>query len=110
MILWLDIRSKNTMNRSELFLIVLFYFGREPVDCGSLLRLQHLATGKFLHSHSFSSPLSSNQEVSAFGENGTQNTVFFIHPTRSKGTTISNTCSMFITYCMFSTYYRFIMY
>jgi len=42
----------------------------EPVDCGSLLRLQHLATGKFLHSHSFSSPLSSNQEVSAFGENG----------------------------------------
>lgn len=43
---------------------------REPVDCGSTIRLQHLTTKKYLHSHLFSSPLSGNQEVSAFGENG----------------------------------------
>nr|CAG4645136.1 EOG090X0E0P [Leptodora kindtii] len=43
----------------------------EPVDCGSIIRLQHSATRKFLHSHLFASPLSNNQEVSAFGENGT---------------------------------------
>ena len=40
---------------------------RSPVKCGSVVRLQHLQTKKFLHSHSFSSPLSHNQEVSAFG-------------------------------------------
>ncbi|XP_055339449.1 stromal cell-derived factor 2-like [Paramacrobiotus metropolitanus] len=40
----------------------------EPIRCGSVIRLQHMATGKFLHSHLFSSPLSNNQEVSAFGE------------------------------------------
>lgn len=38
-----------------------------PVKCGSLLRLQHLQTRKFLHSHRFKSPLSGNQEVSCFG-------------------------------------------
>jgi dolichyl-phosphate-mannose--protein O-mannosyl transferase len=42
----------------------------EPVECGATIRLLHLATGKNLHSHSFQSPLSNNQEVSAFGENG----------------------------------------
>ena len=41
----------------------------EPVECGTTIRLQHLSTGKYLHSHLFSSPLSNNQEVSAFGEN-----------------------------------------
>lgn len=40
----------------------------EPIKCGSLIRFQHMATGKYLHSHLFSSPLSNNQEVSAFGE------------------------------------------
>ena len=44
---------------------------REPVSCGSMLRLQHLQTRLFLHSHNFRSPLSNNQEVSCFGD-GTQ--------------------------------------
>jgi dolichyl-phosphate-mannose--protein O-mannosyl transferase len=34
------------------------------------MRLVHSATRKSLHSHLFQSPLSNNQEVSAFGENG----------------------------------------
>lgn len=36
--------------------------------CGSVIRLQHLQTRLFLHSHNFRSPLSSNQEVSCFGD------------------------------------------
>ncbi|XP_054277912.1 stromal cell-derived factor 2-like [Macrosteles quadrilineatus] len=42
----------------------------EPVKCGSVVRLTHLATNKNLHSHHFSSPLSGNQEVSAYGTDG----------------------------------------
>ncbi|XP_044145809.1 stromal cell-derived factor 2-like protein 1 [Bufo gargarizans] len=42
----------------------------EPVKCGQTIRLTHVNTGKNLHSHYFSSPLSNNQEVSAFGDNG----------------------------------------
>uniref|UniRef100_A0A4W5KRG9 Stromal cell-derived factor 2 n=1 Tax=Hucho hucho TaxID=62062 RepID=A0A4W5KRG9_9TELE len=41
-----------------------------PVKCGQTIRLTHLNTGRNLHSHYFASPLSSNQEVSAFGEEG----------------------------------------
>lgn len=41
-----------------------------PVHCGQTIRLTHLNTGRNLHSHYFASPLSSNQEVSAFGEEG----------------------------------------
>lgn len=41
-----------------------------PVKCGSTVRLTHVATKRNLHSHHFSSPLSRNQEVSAFGEDG----------------------------------------
>ncbi|KAG2459215.1 SDF2 factor, partial [Polypterus senegalus] len=41
-----------------------------PVKCGQAIRLTHVNTGRNLHSHHFSSPLSSNQEVSAFGEEG----------------------------------------
>jgi len=40
----------------------------EPVKCGNIIRLQHLATSKNLHSHHFASPLSGNQEVSAYGD------------------------------------------
>ena len=39
-----------------------------PVKCGFTVRLQHLSTHLFLHSHHFASPLSSNQEVSCFGD------------------------------------------
>ncbi|GFY44230.1 stromal cell-derived factor 2 [Trichonephila inaurata madagascariensis] len=42
----------------------------EPISCGAIIRLEHLPTKKNLHSHHFSSPLSNNQEVSAFGEDG----------------------------------------
>ncbi|CAG8445184.1 895_t:CDS:2 [Acaulospora morrowiae] len=38
----------------------------EAVKCGSLIRLKHIGTGKFLHSHLHVSPLSNQQEVSAF--------------------------------------------
>lgn len=37
------------------------------IACGATIRLRHLATKKYLHSHSnHMSPLSSNQEVSAY--------------------------------------------
>jgi len=42
----------------------------EPVECGKKVRLEHLQSGKNLHSHLFQSPLSGNQEISAFGEEG----------------------------------------
>jgi dolichyl-phosphate-mannose--protein O-mannosyl transferase len=42
----------------------------EPVACGASLRLEHMTTGKNLHSHLFSSPLTNNQEISAFGQAG----------------------------------------
>lgn len=42
----------------------------EPVACGAKIRLEHVNTKKYLHSHLFKSPLSGNQEISAFGENG----------------------------------------
>ncbi|CAL8266261.1 unnamed protein product [Merluccius merluccius] len=41
-----------------------------PVRCGQTIRLTHVNTRRNLHSHYFASPLSSNQEVSAFGEEG----------------------------------------
>ncbi|XP_057676047.1 stromal cell-derived factor 2 [Corythoichthys intestinalis] len=40
------------------------------IKCGQNIRLTHVNTGRNLHSHYFSSPLTSNQEVSAFGEEG----------------------------------------
>ncbi|CAM9236102.1 unnamed protein product, partial [Ectocarpus fasciculatus] len=40
------------------------------IKCGDKIRLQHVATGKNLHSHLFRAPLSGNQEVSGFGDNG----------------------------------------
>lgn len=39
-----------------------------PVLCGHTIRLQHLRTGRNLHSHKHKAPLSRDQEVSAFGE------------------------------------------
>ena len=40
---------------------------------GQLVRLQHLGTGRWLHSHNHRSPLSSQQEVSCYGGEGTSN-------------------------------------
>lgn len=45
-----------------------------PVKCGSNMRLEHIQTGKNLHSHLFRAPISGNQEVSGFGEAGTGDT------------------------------------
>ncbi len=42
----------------------------KPIKCGETVRLQHVETSKNLHSHLFRAPLSGNQEVSAFGDNG----------------------------------------
>jgi dolichyl-phosphate-mannose--protein O-mannosyl transferase len=41
-----------------------------PVKCGDVIRFEHSDTQKNLHSHLFRAPLSGNQEVSGFGENG----------------------------------------
>jgi len=38
----------------------------DPIKCGSTIRLKHLNTGRWLHSHYYRSPLSNQQEVSAF--------------------------------------------
>ncbi|XP_017779409.1 PREDICTED: stromal cell-derived factor 2 [Nicrophorus vespilloides] len=42
----------------------------QPIKCGSEIRLEHMATNKNLHSHHFASPLSGNQEISCYGDNG----------------------------------------
>ncbi|XP_066143956.1 stromal cell-derived factor 2 [Euwallacea fornicatus] len=39
----------------------------DPIACGTNIRLEHVETKKNLHSHLFSSPLSGNQEISAYG-------------------------------------------
>lgn len=38
----------------------------EPVPCGSVIRLKHVNTKKFLHSHMHQSPMSGGLEVSAY--------------------------------------------
>lgn len=47
-----------------------FLVPRQPVKCGQKIQLMHLSTGRNLHSHHYASPLSQNQEVSAFGDGG----------------------------------------
>ncbi|KAG5875686.1 hypothetical protein JTB14_023965 [Gonioctena quinquepunctata] len=42
----------------------------QPIKCGSVIRLEHVETKKNLHSHNFQSPLSANQEISCYGDNG----------------------------------------
>ncbi|XP_021739513.1 stromal cell-derived factor 2-like protein [Chenopodium quinoa] len=42
----------------------------DPIVSTTIIRLQHMTTRKWLHSHSFESPLSGNQEVSCFGNDG----------------------------------------
>jgi dolichyl-phosphate-mannose--protein O-mannosyl transferase len=44
------------------------------VKCGDIVRLEHVETGKNLHSHLFRAPLSGNQEVSGYGEKGVGDT------------------------------------
>ena len=47
-----------------------FYCCRTPIKCDSVVRLFHVTTRRNLHSHNYQSPLSNNQEVSAYGEDG----------------------------------------
>lgn len=54
------IKAKN--NIREYF----FIFVRKAIPCDSIIRLQHAGTNKFLHSHQHRSPLSNQQEISAF--------------------------------------------
>ena len=42
----------------------------EPIKCNSIIRLEHVKTGKNLHSHEFPSFITRQQEACAFGENG----------------------------------------
>ncbi|KAL4433712.1 hypothetical protein ABPG75_000153 [Micractinium tetrahymenae] len=44
------------------------------ISKGQEVRLQHVATRRWLHSHLFASPLSNNQEVSCFGDDATSDT------------------------------------
>lgn len=44
------------------------------VKCGDQIRLEHVITGKNLHSHLFRAALSGNQEVSGFGDGGNGDT------------------------------------
>ncbi len=46
----------------------------KPIAHGSTFRLQHLETRRWLHSHSHRSPLSGQQEVSAYGDEHNSNT------------------------------------
>jgi len=39
-----------------------------PIENGMEIRLQHTMTSRWLHSHRYASPLSNNQEISAFGD------------------------------------------
>ena len=39
-----------------------------PISCGDVIRLQHVATRRYLHSHLHTSPLTNKQEVSGYGE------------------------------------------
>ena len=42
----------------------------DPVLCGEVIRLEHISTGKNLHSHDFKSFVTNSQEACAFGEDG----------------------------------------
>ena len=42
----------------------------EPMKCGEMIRLEHATTGSNLHSHTHQSPLSRQNEISGFGEDG----------------------------------------
>lgn len=39
-----------------------------PMHCGDVVRLQHVGTRRYLHSHLHTSPLTNKQEVSGYGE------------------------------------------
>ena len=53
----------------------------EPIPCGGKIRLQHLKTRSFLHSHHFPAPLSKSEQVrlrDQFGDVSTFNLLIFM--------------------------------
>ncbi|ERN18643.1 stromal cell-derived factor 2-like protein [Amborella trichopoda] len=46
----------------------------DPIKSGTIIRLQHMKTQKWLHSHLHRSPISGNMEVSCFGGPGESDT------------------------------------
>lgn len=46
----------------------------DTIRSGTMIRLQHMRTRKWLHSHLHASPISSNLEVSCFGSDGESDT------------------------------------
>ncbi|CAI9754146.1 unnamed protein product [Fraxinus pennsylvanica] len=46
----------------------------DPIKSGTIIRLQHMRTRKWLHSHLHASPISGNLEVSCFGGDGESDT------------------------------------
>lgn len=42
----------------------------DPVNCGDIIRLEHVNTSKNIHSHNFPSFITDSQEVCGFGQNG----------------------------------------
>ena len=58
----------------------------DKIAFGSRIRLTHLDTGGNLHSHHVRSPLSNQQEVTAYGENGEGDNGddWVVNPTRSR--------------------------
>jgi dolichyl-phosphate-mannose--protein O-mannosyl transferase len=71
----LVITTKNIDDAHSLFIIKEGYNTRSiktgvPVICGSTIRLEHVSTGKNLHSHNFPSFITNAQEICGFGVNG----------------------------------------
>ncbi|XP_071702735.1 stromal cell-derived factor 2-like protein [Rutidosis leptorrhynchoides] len=46
----------------------------DSIKTGTIIRLQHMKTRKWLHSHLHASPISGNLEVSCFGDDGNSDT------------------------------------
>ncbi|KXN67736.1 hypothetical protein CONCODRAFT_86801 [Conidiobolus coronatus NRRL 28638] len=61
----------------------------EAVKCGDYIQLRHSKTGNYLHSHQHSSPISDQQEVSAFdGVDSGNNWKVHCHPAGEKKETV----------------------
>jgi dolichyl-phosphate-mannose--protein O-mannosyl transferase len=50
------------------------------IKSGKTIRLKHAATGALLHSHNFASPLSGNQEVSAYEGESNADDHWIVYP------------------------------
>ena len=62
-----DINSLFTIKEGDTYPVKI---NGDPVLCGDVIRLEHIITGKNLHSHDFKSFVTNSQEACAFGEDG----------------------------------------